>query len=207
MIAITIGTTSWRSATSLAAGEVAYNGAFVYDADGLTPLMVWDAGIGNVRAMTAQEIAALPAQRATALRAAANDYFNADPSPPGKAFRAFVLTLLDEINTLRAAIPRRVVSITRVTTVATVTTDGNHGLAVGNPFAISGADVATYNVAGTVATVPSATTFTYAVANAGVTPATGSIFWTRGAVPSMADRTVALLRTAIQGKLDAGTAD
>ena len=73
MIAITKTTTTWRAiadASQLTANEVAFSGDFLFAADGRTPLMVWDAtldaGVGNVRAMTASEIAALPAQQQAA---------------------------------------------------------------------------------------------------------------------------------------------
>ena len=55
MIAITIGTTDWRQAVSLAPGEVEFVGEYLYESDGLTPAMVWDAGLGNVRAKTTAE--------------------------------------------------------------------------------------------------------------------------------------------------------
>lgn len=193
-----------RLDTAIRAAGVAIDGV---DVNGLvTPSNLQTAAQPTIDAFDASA-GAQTTWQTTQYRTLANTLFNADATPQAKALKAFVLILLDEVNTLRAAIPRRVVSITRSTTTATVTTDSAHGLAVGNPIAIAGADVAGYNLATTVATVPSATTFTYTMANSGVTPATGSIFWTRGAVPSMADRTVAQLRTAIQTKLDAGTAD
>jgi hypothetical protein len=54
MIAVTIGTTSWRMADSLMPGEVEYTGALLFDGD--TPLMAWDAGLGNLRQMNAAEL-------------------------------------------------------------------------------------------------------------------------------------------------------
>ena len=65
MIALKVGTTSWRAAESLAGGEVEFVGEWITAPDGFTPYMVWDAGLNNCRAMTAGEIAALPGQRAT----------------------------------------------------------------------------------------------------------------------------------------------
>jgi len=70
MIAIAKTTTIWRAIADVAdltANEVAFSGDFLYAADLITPLMVWDvtldAGVGNVRAMTAPEVAARDAQR------------------------------------------------------------------------------------------------------------------------------------------------
>jgi hypothetical protein len=56
MIAVTIGTTSWRAADSLLPGEVEYTGAMLFDSDGVTPLMVWNAGVGNIRPMNSAEL-------------------------------------------------------------------------------------------------------------------------------------------------------
>lgn len=63
MIALKIGTTSWRYATALAADEVEFRGQWIYAPDGFNSLMVWDAGLNNARAMTQAEIDAIPAQR------------------------------------------------------------------------------------------------------------------------------------------------
>jgi hypothetical protein len=214
MIAIKSGSTSWRAvqgASEVQAGEVAYSGTFACAADGYTPLMVWDAGVGNVRAMTTAEIAALPAQKATAiaqqekaLATAAVD--NGSLQVGMKVDRltvALALVLRDEINLLRAAISHPITSITRSTTTATVTTPTAHGLAVGDPVAIMGADVASYNVTTTVASVVSATVFTYTMANSGITPATGSMFYTLGAVPQMPVRTLAQVIAAVKAKIAA----
>ena len=53
MIAVKVGTTSWRTTDQLAADEVEFTGEFLYADDGYTPLMVWDGD--NIRQMTAQE--------------------------------------------------------------------------------------------------------------------------------------------------------
>ncbi len=55
MIAIKIGTTSWRATETLAADEVEFAGQFVYEDDGLTPAMVWDTALNNVRPRTESE--------------------------------------------------------------------------------------------------------------------------------------------------------
>lgn len=117
--------------------------------------------------------------------------------------RAVVLLILDEINILRAAVRHPIVSISRVTTVATVVTPTAHGLTAGDPLSIAGADVAGYNLTTTVASIVNPTTFTYAMANAGVTPATGSLSYTMGAVPTTLPRTTAQLVTAIKAKIAA----
>lgn len=68
-----------------------------------------------------------------------------------------------------------VVSITRVGTTATVTTNGNHNLSSFVPASISGADQPEYNVVDADIMVTSATTFCYEVSGAPATPATGTI--------------------------------
>jgi len=118
MIAITKTTTSWRAiadASQLTANEVVFSGDFLFAADGITPLMVWDAmldsGAGNVRAMTAPEIATRDAQRpvlvAQAAKAAATTGIDTGQLQAGDKFerlvRALALVLLDEVNILRAA--------------------------------------------------------------------------------------------------------
>lgn len=99
MIAVTIGTTSWRQTGTNAVNEVEFTDAFRYDASG-HELMIWDAGLGNMRAMTDPEVAALPAQRLTAARtslaAMLADALQANP--PVAALRAVVLVALDELN-------------------------------------------------------------------------------------------------------------
>lgn len=67
----------------------------------------------------------------------------------------------------------RLVSLTRVTTTATATTDVPHTLVTGDPVTITGAIAANYNVTAAI-TVTGPTTFTYPVTNAGATPDTGS---------------------------------
>jgi hypothetical protein len=67
-----------------------------------------------------------------------------------------------------------VLSITRVSTTATVTTDGDHRFVPGEAITIAGADQAAYNGSKTV-TITGASTFTYSVAGSPATPATGTI--------------------------------
>lgn len=55
MIAIKKGTTDWRQADRLAADEVEFTGAWLSEADGRTPAMVWDDALGNVRPITQVE--------------------------------------------------------------------------------------------------------------------------------------------------------
>lgn len=196
----TVSTRNWPDAVAIPANNVRAP-------DLLPKNPIWDSGLNNIRQMTAPEIAAIPAQQVTAahpqLVAALTDSANFQ----AKLLKAFVLTALDEINILRAAIPHPITSITRVTTVATVTTPTAHGLVAGNPISIMGADVAGYNLTTTVATAPTGTTFTYTMGNAGVTPATGSLFFTNGAVTQTAARTKAQLINAMTTKINAGDAD
>lgn len=115
--------------------------------------------------------------------------------------RALAIVTMNEINILRAAIPHPITSITRVTTVATVTTPIAHGRTVGDAISIAGADVAGYNLTTTIATVPTGTTFTYTMANAGVTPATGSLSYTLGAVPDTPARVASQIVTAVKAQI------
>jgi hypothetical protein len=71
------------------------------------------------------------------------------------------------------------VTITRVTTVATVAHTA-HGLVVGDIAFIEGADQQEYNGAQTVVTVPGVNSYTFTVAGAPATPATGTIISTGG---------------------------
>jgi hypothetical protein len=121
-------------------------------------------------------------------------------------FRAVAAVLIDELNIIRAAVPRGIVSITRASTTATVICRDPHGLTTGDTIRIQGATLAAYNVTA-VATVVNATTFTYPVAGSPVTPAVGSISFTLGVVPAMGPRTLAQARTAILAKIAAGLVD
>lgn len=73
-----------------------------------------------------------------------------------------------------SALRRFVSGITRTGTTATATCP-LHGLSVGSIVRVAGADQADYNGTVTVASIPTASTFTYAVANSPATPATGSM--------------------------------
>lgn len=66
MIAVKIGTTGWRSTEALAADEVEFTGKFLYETDGLTPAMVWDAALNNVRPRNAEEAHAAALAQITA---------------------------------------------------------------------------------------------------------------------------------------------
>ncbi|MBI1291195.1 hypothetical protein GC173_08110 [bacterium] len=77
----------------------------------------------------------------------------------------------------QAAIPA-ITGITQTGGTATVTTDGAHGLVVGDVVSISGASQAGYNLDAVVLSVPTASTFTYAVAGGTASPATGSPVFT-----------------------------
>lgn len=116
--------------------------------------------------------------------------------------RALALVTLDEVNRLRAAVPHPIVSITRASTTATVTTGVAHGLAANDTVVISGAAVAAYNGLITVVATPSGTTFTYTVAGSPASPATGSISYSRAVVAALPDLTAAQLVTAIKAKVN-----
>lgn len=67
---------------------------------------------------------------------------------------------------------KRSISISRTTTTATVT-DANHGLSVGDSVVIENTGSSNLNGTITVASVPTANTYTYTVANTGATADTG----------------------------------
>lgn len=69
-------------------------------------------------------------------------------------------------------------SFTNSTTTATATTAVNHGYAVGDTVTLSGASLAAYNGTFTIATVPSNTTFTYAMGSdpGGSSATTGKVY-------------------------------
>lgn len=98
------------------------------------------------------------------------------------ATRTFTVTVGNDSagNPIFARVPDgstfAVSSITRSASTATVTTTAPHGYAVAETFRvlIAGAAQSDYNVSA-VATATGASTFTYTVANAPVTPATGTI--------------------------------
>jgi YD repeat-containing protein len=146
------------------------------------------------------------ARETTRARTAAGVLLAASQNNQAMLFRAVAAVLLDELNILRAAMPRGIVSITRATNTATATCSDPHGLTTGDTVRIRGATLAAYNVAA-VATVVNATTFTYPVAGSPVTPAVGSISFTLGVVPTMGPRTLAQARTAILAKIAAGLVD
>ena len=71
-----------------------------------------------------------------------------------------------------AGTPIASTSITQVGGVATYTTATAHGFSVGQLVTVSGATAAGFNVTTTILSVPTPTTFTYAVASGTVSPAT-----------------------------------
>ena len=130
-----------------------------------------------------------------------------DPRAGAKLERAGWMVLLAEVNRLWGAMPRYLTSITRSGTTATATTSAAHGLSVGAQVFVSGADAAAYNGLKTVATTPTATTFTYTgVGGNPATPALGSLSFTLAEVPPIS-RTEAQVRAAIQSRLTGGGAD
>jgi len=101
-------------------------------------------------------------------------YRNTDAGAPVlTGFAGSLVTVLDAVlvngyNTVN------VTSITRSSSTATVVCATPHGLSTGDSATISGATQADYNIDALV-TVVDATTFTFAVANAPASPATGTI--------------------------------
>ncbi len=77
------------------------------------------------------------------------------------------------------ATSKAITSITRAVNTATVTTTANHGYATSDFVNIRGAVQTAYNGDKTI-TVTGATTFTYTVAGAPATPATGTMFANKG---------------------------
>lgn len=124
MIAVTIGTTSWRATDTLGPNEVQYVGPWITDTDGLTPLMVWDAGLGNVRPMTAGEIAALPAQRLAAARQSSLDRLTTAIQSDQEValLRALLLSAVDALNAERATVNAMLSAVAAATSLADLKT-------------------------------------------------------------------------------------
>lgn len=78
-------------------------------------------------------------------------------------------------------------SITRSGTTATATTASNHNLANNIPVTISGANETDYNLTDVAIVVTGLNTFTYQVANAPTTPATGTILAAFDSIPVPVD--------------------
>jgi len=72
-----------------------------------------------------------------------------------------------------------IVSITRVSNVATVTTTDNHGYAVSESIVVSGNSVGSFNGTHTVTSVPSPTTFTFSDFGTNTTGTGGSVTTTK----------------------------
>lgn len=100
---------------------------------------------------------------------------------------------------------RSVTSITRSGGTATATMGAAHGYETGQTVVIAGAAQAAYNGA-QVITVTSATVFTFAVAGAPATPATGTITAARGVAVTIADENTAPVGVTFEEPEDVGTA-
>lgn len=70
------------------------------------------------------------------------------------------------------------VTIAQSAGVATATIADTSGLTVGDSFTVSGANQSEYNITAVVVTIPTSTTFTYAVDSGATSPATGTIIMT-----------------------------
>lgn len=91
-------------------------------------------------------------------------------------------------------------SITQAAGVATYTTATDHGFSAGQVVTVSGATAAGYNVTTTILSVPTTTTFTYAVASGTASPAT-----VQGAAVTAKDPEVGFV-TKVQGVTTTETA-
>jgi hypothetical protein len=100
---------------------------------------------------------------------------------------------------------RSVTSITRSGSVATVTMGAAHNYETGQTVVIAGAAQAAYNGA-QVITVTSSTMFTFAVAGAPATPATGTITASRGLAVTVANENTAPVGVTFSEPEDVGTA-
>jgi hypothetical protein len=118
IIAVTIGTVSWRSAPSLAANEVAYN----QGPETITPTMIWDAGINNMRPRTQAEIDNIPTEQLAAFRT--NTVNNAQVTQQQDAMfvRALTLTALDEFNLHANVLNQMMAAVAAATTLADLKT-------------------------------------------------------------------------------------
>lgn len=87
----------------------------------------------------------------------------------------------------RDEVEYRLSSITQASGTATATTPTPHGYAVGEVVRIYGSDQAGYNADFLVASVPTTTTFTFAVPSGTVTPSTGVAFARRVCAPLVWD--------------------
>lgn len=191
---------AWGRITANQPGDISQIEAEIFNLDLRTGAWTWNGSAWIAVAQSILDAEAIQSYRATA---------NSNLSALGGHFtldRAIIFALIDELNVIRAAVPRAIVSITRAGTVATATTADPHGLTNGDIVKVQGATLAPYNVQATV-TVTTTTAFTYTVAGSPVTPAVGSISYTMGAVPNMNPRTPAQARNAIIAKIDSGTVD
>lgn len=122
--------------------------------------------------------------------------------------RAILLTLLEQINVLRAAIPHPLQNLTRSGSTVTATTPMNHGFSPGDTVTVFGADQNGYNGVQTIVATPTNSTFTYTIGGTPATPATGTLFYFYGDIPGATKQiTKAQAVQAIKDKLDAGDAD
>lgn len=113
----------WINSSATPVGCVRFDGELTVDPVTKLSLMIWDAGLNNIRTMTAQEIAALPAQAVLAahplLVAALTDSTNFQ----AKLLKAFVLTALDELNLHALKMKAIMDAIDSSTTYATLKTN------------------------------------------------------------------------------------
>lgn len=105
-------------------------------------------------------------------------------------YHTYTVTLTSAATVATAAMPAlAVTSITSTGGLATLTAGAAHGLTTGDSVTIAGADQAEYNGLVTV-TVTGASTFTYDIAGAPASPATGTITYTKNHGLSVGDTVI-----------------
>lgn len=101
MIAIKNGTTAWRQAEKLEDDEVEFKGGYLYEENGLTPAMVWDDKLGNVRPKTDKDREAEGVVEQARIEAQVQAILDGtDQSPMAIAFRKLMRSHIDAINKL-----------------------------------------------------------------------------------------------------------
>lgn len=103
MIAIKKGTTNWRATEKLGPDEVEFKDEFLYEANNLTPAMVWDDKLGNVRPKNDADRAAEGVENESRLQAQAQSILDGtDQSTPLHVAIAELMRKHVEVETLLA---------------------------------------------------------------------------------------------------------
>lgn len=124
MIQIKIGTTSWKACpTGIAdAGYVTFNGTFVYEADGITPAMIWDSGLQNVRQKIAADYTEEAAALVTTLRNQAKAALDNSREAELKIARAALMAMNDAVNQTNAKFASLLNAIAQATSLSNLQT-------------------------------------------------------------------------------------